>query len=280
VKLYKRIEANLNAIPSALTGTVFARWCVIDNFGDALNPILIKLICGCTPVDVLTTRSSKIIQSLKGKPDYMVIGSILQWCGKKSVIWGAGFISSSAKLTSIPQLVLAVRGPLTRNKLIKEGVGCPVIYGDPALLLPRFITPNVEKSYSLGIIPHYVDSSHPFIEKVKDSSDVLIIDVQQAPIKVIADILSCENVASSSLHGIIVTDAYKIPSLWLKFSDGVWGNGFKFYDYFSSVGSPDRELLMIQESTNICELVAKAKLYPIELDLDKLWDVCPLDKLQ
>lgn len=278
--LYKRLKTNLSAIPSALTANVYARWCVNNNFGDALNPLLIELICGKPPVDARTTRAVKMIQEIRRKPDFMVIGSILQWCGKNSIVWGPGFISDSADIPCPPRKILAVRGPLTRKKLILQGIDCPEVFGDPALLLPKFFRPNVDKRYSLGVIPHYVDSSHPFINRIQNTPDVLFIDVQQDPKKVISEILSCERVASSSLHGLIVADAYRIPSLWLKFSDGVWGNGFKFHDYFLSTGSGVREMLEINENSTVNDLLEKSKLYPMNIDLDKLWKVCPLPHIR
>jgi pyruvyltransferase len=47
--------------------------------------------------------------------------------------------------------------------------------------------------------------------------------------------LSCENILTSSLHGVILSDSYNIPNLWFKATDGITGDGFKFRDYYQSV---------------------------------------------
>ena len=52
---------------------------------------------------------------------------------------------------------------------------------------------------------------------------------------VIDEILACEYIISSSLHGIIVANVYQIPAIWLRYSDKLSGDDIKFYDYFSSV---------------------------------------------
>ena len=56
---------------------------------------------------------------------------------------------------------------------------------------------------------------------------------------VINDILSCEKTISSSLHGLIVSDAYNIPNKWVKFNDKINGDDTKYYDYFKSVKRVD-----------------------------------------
>lgn len=51
---------------------------------------------------------------------------------------------------------------------------------------------------------------------------------------VIEDIVSCEYILSTSLHGIIVAHTYGVKALWIK-KGNIQTDGIKFDDYFSSV---------------------------------------------
>ena len=73
-----------------------------------------------------------------------------------SIIWGTGCIDKGM-IGEKPSKVYAVRGPLTREELLKKGIECPEVYGDPALLYPMIYNPKVEKKYKWGIIPHYIE---------------------------------------------------------------------------------------------------------------------------
>ncbi len=124
---------------------------------------------------------------------------------------------------------LAVRGPLSR-KMIKEAV-VPEVYGDPALLLPTIYAPlGVKKICKVAYIPHYVDR-HLMMNKGLNIIDVAL------PWKIfVRRVLECERIVSSSLHGIIIAEAYGIPAEWAVYSDRVIGNGFKFHDYLLGTG--------------------------------------------
>jgi pyruvyltransferase len=52
------------------------------------------------------------------------------------------------------------------------------------------------------------------------------------------EFLACEQIISSSLHGLIVAHAYGIPAVWQKFSNQVFGDDIKYQDYMESVGLP------------------------------------------
>ncbi|HEY3274478.1 MAG TPA: polysaccharide pyruvyl transferase family protein [Methanocella sp.] len=214
------------------------------------------------------------------RPVYAVIGSILDRTDlnqyiKNTIIWGPGFVSESGRLAGAPAKICAVRGPLSREILVKQKIDCPEIYGDPALLYPRFYLPEKEKKYRLGIIPHYVDKSSDAIKNLAGSPEVKIIDIERPINDVVDQICSCKYIASSSLHGIIAADAYHIPSLWMKISENVVGNGFKFRDYFASVGRRDEKPLAITEKSTIDDIYGSFGNYKIDIDLDALLEACP-----
>lgn len=241
-----------------------------NNFGDILNPLIVGFI---------SSRKIINVKSLYCNSEHLLaIGSILDRATDKSVIWGSGFISSTSKCVSNPKKVYAVRGPLTRNLLISNGVDCPEVYGDPALLLSKYYTPKVEKKYKLGILAHYVDKQSDWIKYLP--SDVNIIDVQNPNVLAVVDeMCECENIASSSLHGLIISDAYHIPSLWVKFSDKVVGGNFKFLDYFASINSDLENPFIIKSDTDVIEVLNNCKLRELKIDLNKLEQSFPEELL-
>ena len=238
------------------------------NFGDQINQLLLNTITGKKIIWVNPRDCSA--------ENYLVIGSILENANAYSIVWGSGFISAESQCIEKPLKICAVRGPKTRQKLLDSGIECPEVYGDPALLLPKIYLPKIEKKYILGIIPHYVDKNNIWLEKLQNEKNIKILDVQESdPLKFIDDILSCEKIASSSLHGIIVADAYNIPSLWIKFSDKIVGGNFKFFDYFMSVGRKDKEALYINQNTSLDDILNQFYEYEIKIDLKPLLDACP-----
>jgi hypothetical protein len=161
----------------------------------------------------------------------------MRLCNENTIVWGSGIRDINQNINK--GIIKSVRGPLTRKRLLEIGCYCPPIYGDPGLLLPLYYNPVIEKKYTLGIIPHYthydvVSKMYNGIESIK------VIKLINKDIElVINDILSCEKTISSSLHGLIVSDAYNIPNKWVKFNDKINGDDTKYYDYFKSVKRVD-----------------------------------------
>jgi pyruvyltransferase len=129
---------------------------------------------------------------------------------------------------------LAVRGELTRDRL---GLDESMPLGDPGLLAEKLLTQPVAKRYRLGVIPHYADKQDARVLALlqQQGGAACLIDPEAYPAVVIQQIAACEQVVSSSLHGIIVAHALGIPAVWVQLSESVAGGGFKFHDYASSV---------------------------------------------
>ena len=204
-----------------------------NNWGDYVSSILIQNL----------SNNKKIINyseswNLKKRNNILCIGSIITWMTtNSSVVWGSGVVYPDEKISAKPCKVLAVRGPLTRKYLLRNGVDCPEIYGDPALLFPRIYSPNIsQKKYKFGVIPHFRDKNNIHLENILKIKDVLYIDVQDVnDWKLFIDkIIQCQYILSSSLHGIIIADAYSVPNIWIEFECGE-KKRFAFHDYFLSI---------------------------------------------
>jgi len=256
-------------LPTASTsGRIFAFWCRIPsrpNVGDALTPWLIRRITGQYP--------------LFARPEapctkYFVSGSILEYAQERCVVWGSGIMSRNDRIS--PRAALrSVRGPLTREVALACGADCPAVYGDPALLLPRLYQPPAVVRRGMGLVLHFSDKPR-LAAQVVSSARVRIIDVQ-SPVEAFVDqIVACEFVASSSLHGLIVSHAYGVPAVWIKFHDLPSGDDSKFHDYYLSVGEPVPEALRLQALDIEADRLAQHATLPTAWpDLDRLWECCP-----
>lgn len=217
------------------------------NYGDALGywmPILLGIPQG----RLLPKRKVFQCQYRQGI-NLQMVGSTLGDMDSRSVVCGAGAIEQHQHFPEKPLKVLSVRGPLTRNILLQQGIECPPVYGDPAMLLPLFYQPVKRKpKYRLGVIPHYVDKETEGVKHLLQSPSTHLIDIllpsnglTQMSIarywkEWIDELCSCAVIVSSSLHGLILAEAYGIPTVWAEFSHEVNGNGFKFRDYYASIG--------------------------------------------
>lgn len=204
-----------------------------ENYGDLLSRYIVEKISG---KQVEWVHPKKQPWYKWDKLNYLAVGSIIHHATKDSIVWGSGIIDRKQKIADAD--FRAVRGPRTRDSLLKLGYECPEVYGDPALLLPLYFNPQTEKKFQMGVIPHYHDywSAREMFE---ENPDILVIDLMTMDVeKVTKQIMSCEKTISSSLHGLIVSHTYKIHSVWVEFSDKLFGDGVKFADYFESVGLP------------------------------------------
>lgn len=187
------------------------------NVGDGLSPFILEHFTDYKAELATSDESGKLL----------IVGSLLDAVKDGDTILGIGSNKVDFKLQANNTMrFLSVRGPMTRNQI--EGVEVPDVYGDPALLLPLMYKPEITKKKKLGIIPHYVDK-HLFN---KDE----IIDIEQDWKSFVDQILECDEIISSSLHGIVIAEAYGIPAKWAVYSRSIEGIGFKYQDYFLGTG--------------------------------------------
>lgn len=241
-------------------------WTHAPNFGDLLAPWLVAKISG-----------QEVGFAPKGTPAYLVIGSILSHVTDGCVAWGVGsFGTETPTQISKKADYRAVRGPLTRNKLDNLKIPCPRVYGDPALLVPDYYRPDIEPLYEVGVVLRWSETGRndnfnvPGVKKIFLGSD----DIEGT----IDDMLSCKRIVSSSLHGLILADAYGIPNAWLD-SPTPKGKEFKYWDYLLSVDKarPAKTYKLIQPGLTAEKLVADLNFdaRPIRIDLDLLRGSCP-----
>ncbi|QVL47853.1 MAG: polysaccharide pyruvyl transferase family protein [Thiocapsa sp.] len=193
------------------------------------------------------------------EPNLVLLGSIISWADSNSYVCGAGLILPTAKPSAPPAGIHCVRGPLTAHFLNLQGIDCPARYADPGVLAP-LLFPSLEPVRApFGVLPHYVDRQHPWVERCRREG-LAVIDPTQPLADYFSALQACEIILSSSLHGIIFAHAYGKPALWIELSNAVLGDGFKFHDYYLSIGIAPGTVrrIRIEEDTRVEDLLPLA----------------------
>ena len=245
------------------------------NLGDDLNFPLVSSLSG---KHVLPIRYSLLG---KYRVRYLVIGSILNhWCSRDAIVWGAGLIHPLASPIPVPKAIYAVRGPLTRMELLRQGIKSPPVYGDPAILMPRLYLPSPTECHDIALIPHVSDIRHPFVVHWQNKGGKLL-DIGQYGSwrQFIQELRNCKAIISSSLHGLILSDAYGIPARRIKLGDLI-GDDFKFNDYYLSYRQhvpsffTPQEVASLSSREIICRISDSWQPIPQSMQ-DTLLENCP-----
>ncbi len=229
------------------------------NFGDYLASAVVNRM--------LAAQEIVADEPVEAPAKLFSVGSILHFARDDDVVWGSGrngkIADESHAFTRLD--VRAVRGPLTRRFLLERGIAAPEVYGDPALLLPRLFPKRFRRAPvpgKIGIVPNLNDLG------VIARAD--IIDPTGRWDRVIDEILSCEMVVASSLHGLIVADAFGIPAAHVRLSDAE--ADFKYIDYHEGAGRSE-----YWSSTSIEEAISRGPLPPLSFDSAPLQAAFPYD---
>lgn len=227
----------------------------VPNFGDELSPEIVAFLTGKRVERVGRwgcdlTGIGSILDGYLTKKGTMIT-SLRSAVGRRVMVWGSGLISPwQPKAASID--ILAVRGKLTRDAL-RAPMETPM--GDPGLVAAKMMQVGGPRR-DIGIVPHYTDKQHPMLKALSILPGVRVIDVERGGSEVCADIAASSVVFSSSLHGLIIADAFGIPNQRLKFAGKLKGGDFKFLDYASAL---DRKKISSYELTSPEEIYSLTK---------------------
>lgn len=213
------------------------------NVGDLLNLSLVEYYSD--------GKKAVCFPGIKNFKHFLIVGSIIDSMNKNSVVLGSGTndILKLDMLNSIGQ-IKALRGHITKNIIERKfDIKLNVALGDFALLYPRIYNPPITKKFKVGLILHYADEGNEFADKIEKYGGK-IISVKQDPKSFVNSIKECECILSSSMHGVILSDAYQIPNKQIILSNNIIGADIKFSDYYSTTDKPNEKGITI-DSKNV-----------------------------
>lgn len=236
---YPDVKAKDNRVNIHIHDVIKTGWKYYDNgnypynLGDVLALPIVRFM--------LEKHGIDIDKEIGRKAHLFTVGSGGLKSFQNATIWGTGIMKDDFKGHWYEKYwyanhrhldIRAVRGPLTRDIYLRLGHQCPEVYGDPGILMPLIYQPKtVEKKKDYMIIPQYVTET----EVRKYFPDDMIISMNTNDYQsVIGKIVSCKKVYSSSLHGIILAEAYGVPAVFFRGVQAVID--FKYQDYYASTG--------------------------------------------
>lgn len=213
----------------------------VNNFGDLIGPLVVAKMTNQFPADSRPQFSPHRL---------LTVGSIMHLARTGDIVWGSGVNGkvSIAEHAYSSLDVRAVRGPLTKAWLhTHKRVEAPEVFGDPALLFPELFRTEIVHpsalSRSMTLIPNLND-----LPRFRDHPS--LISPVGTPSSIIRTIISSEFVVGSSLHAIILADAYGVPAALissthehpLKYQDYVEGARREPLREFSTVEDAERAM--------------------------------------
>ena len=238
------------------------------NLGDALSAVIVSAIAGYPARRVGFDNPS----------ERMVAVGTIGHAQKNGTLhfWGAGLDAtlnpvdrSLNRYTRPPNtefLIHAVRGRQTANVLREQGITVPDVFGDPVWFLPRVMPMgHVRKTHELGVVLHIseLESADPqatvkqifqrYSIPASLAGSVRLINTYTAPNfnafeAKVEEIASCRRIVSTSLHGMVIAEAYGIPCGWfgtyeagrmiLNAADAEQKIDHRIRDFYSGAGKP------------------------------------------
>ncbi len=231
------------------------------NFGDHLARVIVT--------KVLADNGHVIEEAVQHPKRLLTIGSVVHFASTDDVVWGSGVNGKVAEDEHrYRQLdVRAVRGPLTREFLMARGIAVPEVFGDPALLLPMLFPGRFKPTATK---PHVVVPNLHDMRLLVEQGVPNIVSPLDSWNRCVARILEAEFVVSSSLHGIVIAEAYGIPARYVRLSDTE--KAFKYDDYMMGTGRG-----RIEAANSIAQALEMGGQAAPVFDAQRLLKAFPLD---
>ncbi|MFG1836153.1 polysaccharide pyruvyl transferase family protein, partial [Micrococcus luteus] len=143
-----------------------------------------------------------------------------------------------------------------------SGTTCPTTgryttMRDSTLLAPRvFGTPA--RVPRIGVIPHLSHRGSEWVERLRADNRIEVIDVRRSPHTVCRQIGACMAIITSSLHGLIVADAYGVPAVWGLPTPILLGSDHKFRDHHTAIGLDPSDRFVDLETTTVDDALDRA----------------------
>ena len=229
------------------------------NFGDHLSSIVVSAM--------LARRHLSLEDQVVRRTRLLAIGSVMHFAKNGDTVWGSG-VNGKMPLDLLTARDLdfrSVRGPKSAALLRERGHIVPDIFGDPALLVPKLFgqrfAPNPKQDWIF--VPNLHD-----IAGVTD--DIPFVSPLLGWNHCISRILEAKFVVASSLHGIIIAEAFGIPARFVRLSETE--SPFKYDDYAQGTGRAE-----LTPAPSIQAALDMGGHPPIQFDADALMAAFPYD---
>ncbi len=243
-------------------------WSELPNLGDAISPVVVE--------HILNSRGLTLDTEIDGTKHLCAIGSVITAGAQDCTIWGSGILNPKLlyRVEKRRLDIRAVRGPVTRALLLEYGYEVPAVYGDPAVFMPEIYMPdNARKVAKYGLIIHK-DGSKRFFDTEKLDGNYINIDIKTDDYHhFIDEITSVEIVVSTSLHGVILAEAYGVPAILMMPNCDF----MKYEDWYESTG---RSKHPVAHSLSEVSYLAPPEIPNLKTMREELLSAFPFDLFQ
>ena len=182
-----------------------------DSFASLLGPFVVELVLASAGPEL-----SSAGREAGGR--LLAPGTHLRNAAAGSTVWGVGTgTEESAPDSGRGELdVRSVRGPWTAAHLTSHGHAVPAVYGDPVLLLSRFLpdVPDVGGAARLRLFVPDREEAPKWLRRTDElAAHGLALMSPTAPLLLmLSAIARAELVVGSSVQAVAVADAYGVPA--------------------------------------------------------------------